>query len=326
MCAYLGRDTGKLVKCLTCASSKVKVFECAKHGECTILKPGEGVQARCSNCRDNTTTIKVQSTTSGFRPLAGPVAYGGPVIRNLIYHICPLSKHGGAAWKRNITELLKRISLFNGRRCVAILSGRGLDSTESVVRAFKNEVSDFIFLDNDPKLREVVSFEKLLSRVESNSPREVTFFGHTKGVTRPFDDTTTVHRWADLMYQTCLDYWPMVERLLLSNALVGSFKKIGNTFTGSKSKWHYSGTFFWMRNKGVFSRNWREIDRAPNQWWGAEAWPGLHFAPTEAACLFRSGNASQLDLYDYSFFHNSILPDFEEWKVNNLRERMVTYA
>jgi hypothetical protein len=246
------------------------------------------------------------------RPLSYPATdpFDGPITRNLIYHIGPYS--GNGMWQRNVGELLKRVGLFNGRKVVSIVTGTGMDSPELVKQSFAAVPDvEFLVVENNPNIREVVSFEPLMSRVQSLDRNEVTFFAHSKGVTREVSAGVTVHSWTDMMYATCLDYWPLVEKALSSHALAGSFKKLGKGFQGSVSRWHYSGTYYWLRHSAVFSRAWSVIDK---KWWGTESWPGVHFQPDEAACLFRSGTVPELDLYDYKYFHRSIVPDFLDWK------------
>lgn len=48
-CPHLGADTGMLAPCAEgCRGVKLKVFECAVFGQCTIAKQGEGIQGCCS--------------------------------------------------------------------------------------------------------------------------------------------------------------------------------------------------------------------------------------------------------------------------------------
>ena len=49
-CAHLGKDLGVLADCIDgCKSAKLKVFECAKHGSCTIARKGRGIAGCCSS-------------------------------------------------------------------------------------------------------------------------------------------------------------------------------------------------------------------------------------------------------------------------------------
>jgi hypothetical protein len=234
--------------------------------------------------------------------------YERDVVRHLLFHVGPFS--GNGIWQRNVEQVLKRIHLFNGRRIVGIVTGEGLDPPEAVMEAFKGE-AEFIVERNNPKLREVVTFVPMFSQVESVAPNEVVFYGQAKGVTRPADDSTTVHRWTDIMYETLLDHMDIVEPLLERFPVAGSFKKVGRGFQGSASSWHYSGSFCWFRSAELFKRDWQAID---HRWWGIESYPSLHFTVEEAACVFRQGLVPELDLYDYRYFHEQIVPHYEQWR------------
>lgn len=312
LCKHLGDETRR-VGCPTCKGKvELKVFACEIHGECTRAKPGPGVKACCHGCNEYEPRPRWESG----------------LVRNLIYHIAPAS--GNGVWQRNVAQLLKRIDLFNGRRVVAIVTGQArrldyraefeLDPPDRVKEALAGHVHEFIELPNDPKLREVVTFLPLLERVATTNPAEITFYGHAKGVTRPVNDGVTVHRWADLMYETCLDYPALVEDHLSRLPITGTFKKVVHGFAGSASAWHYSGAFFWLRNSAVFSRpDWRRVDR---QWWGNEAWPGLHFTPDEAGCLFHQGG-QEMDLFRMGYLRGTVEPAYELWKHQRVLEQPV---
>jgi hypothetical protein len=235
--------------------------------------------------------------------------FGGAVVRNLCYHIAPFS--GNGVWQRSVAQIRQRISLFNGRRIVGIVTGPGLDPPEQVQEAFAGDVQEWIVQPNNRQLGEVVSFLPMLERVASRASREVTFYAHAKGVTRPVNSGVSVHRWAEIMYESLLDYWPRVESLLLRFPIAGSFKKLGRGFNGSDSGWHYSGAFYWLRNSEAFSRNWRKIDR---RYWGSESWPGLHFLPDEAGCVFGQGGGPLFNLYDLRLLRDFVEPAYERWK------------
>ncbi len=236
--------------------------------------------------------------------------------RNLLFHIYPVA--GTSTWRRAVAGLRRRIDLFNGRRVVAIVTGPGLDPPEAVQAAFGDAVAEWIVLPNDPGLREVVTFVPLLQRVQSRDPNEASFYGHAKGVTRPQNPGATIGRWAQLCYETCLDYWPHVERTLQRHPVAGPFKNVGYGFQGSRSTWHYSGTFFWFRHAELFARDWPRIDR---RWWGTESYLGLHFASEEAGCLFHAGVCPTLDLYSAGYLRGRVLPDYERWKKEHANDR-----
>jgi hypothetical protein len=292
-CVHLGAPTGETVQCPSCRGRvELKLFACAVHGRCTQGKAAPGV-ACCAGCPDRTA-----------RP-----PYPPPTLKNLLYHVAPFS--GNGVWQRNVAHLVKRIALFDGRRVVAVVTGAGLDPPGKVRAALAGHVHEFIELPNDPGFygrRETTTFLPLLERVCTSDPGQVTWYGHAKGVTRPVAPGVSVHPWTRLLYETTLDYWPLAETLLGRFPVVGAFKKPGRHFEGSQSAWHYSGSFLWFRNAELFARDWRRVDHA---WWGTESYPGLHFRPEEAGCLFHE--SPHLDLYHPDYIAR-VLGEYEGWR------------
>lgn len=305
VCRYRGNPRGR-TKTKPCGSCKggmeqeVPLYACTKKVLCSISQKVANVEC-CATCPEY---VSVDN-------------YNRSVIRHLAYHIAPFS--GNGTWQRNIQQLRKRMDLFNGRRVVAIVTGPQLDSPDLVKQELGGDVAEYIVMPNRPTLREVITFLPLLERVQSIEPNEVTFYAHAKGVTRPVNEGVTVHPWTDLMYETCLDYWPLVEDILRDYAAAGSFKKVGNGFSGSRSSWHYSGTFFWIRNSILFQKQaWREVDQ---QWWGNESWLGLHLRPEEAGCIFHQGVVPTLDLYSMDYL-KQVQKEYEVWKEHHEINRM----
>lgn len=222
--------------------------------------------------------------------------------RHLLYHIWP--KRGGS-WSQSLDSLEKRLPLFNGQKVVAIALDEDADDS---VRQRLSWADKIIEVKNDPKLREVVSFHPLLESVEPYREGHATFCCHSKGVRHGSDGGTTVHAWSDVMYETLLDYWPYVHALLADHPIVGSLRKMGQFLAPSDAKWHYTGTYYWLRNEEVFQRDWRRVDRV---WWGTESWPGLHFTEQEAGCAFLSGPALTMNLYDMRFMLDHVAPRLE---------------
>lgn len=237
--------------------------------------------------------------------------------RHLIFHVYPATNN--KVWQRNVEQILKRIHLFNGKKIAAVVCGVGLNLPKRVKDAFGKNLDELLVFPNSKRLREVATFEGLFSRVLVDDPNHCFFYAHAKGVTRPVNPGVTVHRWADIMYETCLDYWPLVEDLFRQGkSLAGSFKKIGHGFGGSRSSWHYSGAFFWAKSQAVLAKDWKVIDKT---WWGTEAWPGLHFSPEEAGCLFHEAPLSTMDLYSMGYFENTVQPLYDQWKLLHVDSR-----
>lgn len=212
--------------------------------------------------------------------------------RHMLYFCYPLQ---GGSWRHSLDQLKRRLDLFNGERWIAIATptkrpGHVCDDAKTVIDYFGATNANYVVLNHPArKLGEVLAFTTLWEQVQKHrGPRDVTFYAHTKGVTKPVHPTISVHRWGDVMYAANLDHWPDVAKLLESHCTVGAFKKTG-WFRGDTRfiKWHYHGTFFWARNADVFKRDWRTVRQ---RYGGTEMWPGTMFADDESACIFYGGN------------------------------------
>jgi hypothetical protein len=230
--------------------------------------------------------------------------------RHLLFHVMPVSHNG--TWQRCLAQLLQRIDQFDGQRLIAVVTRsestpQQLDAVETV-REFVRGQCEVIPVLNDPSLREVRSWLALWPMLRAN-PDDVVFWGHAKGVTRPFNAGVTVHSWTRMLFETLLEFPERVDSLLQQYPIVGSFCKIGNGFQPSQSSWHYSGGMYWLRWKEA-QHYWQTIDR---HWWGTESWPGIHFAASQAGCVFKRGTVPQLDLYDPNYL-TTILEEYQTWK------------
>lgn len=229
--------------------------------------------------------------------------------RHLLYHLAPMP---GNAWRLNVALLRRSWELFNGKRVIAVLEGPEMEPRDVILDAFAGvEAPEFIWLPNDPRLREVLTFLPLFERVESDDPHAATFWGHAKGVTR--GNHWSVARWRDILYQANLGRWNRVHEILRRFPLAGCFKKVGRGWSPdeSASEWHYSGSFFWFRNRELFTKpDWRRIDQF---WSGIEPYPSLHFPAEQAGCIFFQGQVGELNMYDEKFIAGTVLPAFDRW-------------
>lgn len=228
----------------------------------------------------------------------------GTPRRHLLYFVCPIQ--GNGVWQWNCEQLRPRLGLFDGVKVVAVSTPparkRGarratLDSIDDVKKALPGcECVPFV---NDPELGESVAWPYLWSRVPRNG---VTLYAHAKGVRygyRPYDESeygkmgVCVRRWTEAMYSTCLD-WPRVEEQLKDHLLCGTFKKVGPGMFPDlpSSQWHYSGSFYWVRNEEWFARGGHK--RIKNRM-ASEAVPGILYKPEEGGCLLHEGG--DLNLY-----------------------------
>jgi hypothetical protein len=251
----LNRDDGYAIA--------ARVHHCAVHGECTPITANVRLQ-NCLTCPDHADDWR--------RPAAGSV-------RHLTYFLFP----AGPYWRWNVDQLRARLSLFNGKRLVAVAVGGDSASFAEVVEAFAGDQVELQELVNDPGRREMVGHMQLIRAMSAyRGNGDVTFYAHGKGASS-YHYGEPVRRWAAAMYSGLLDYWPAVKRQLVDHAAVGVFRRILTAPSSLLGGWHFSGTFRWLRNKDLYCRNWQVEDA----WWmGSELYPGRHFRLDESACLY----------------------------------------
>ena len=237
------------------------------------------------------------------------------MIRNLIMHIWPVKDRG--VWQWNVAQILRRMDLFNGQRFVSIVTGPDTDSFETVKHAFRGTVKNFLHFQNIPELGEVVSFGELLDRVNNIDERQATFYCHAKGVrhknNHPF--SPQIRKWTAAMYASLLDYPGLIVDQLRDHPVTGSFLKASPGFSKEGCEWHYSGTFFWFKNREIFSQHgWNRICRA---YWGAEAWPGLVCPLAQAGTVFRIDRPMGWHMYHRDFWETTVDRPWKQWQIDH---------
>lgn len=230
--------------------------------------------------------------------------------RHLIYHVCPLTANDG--WLRNLDQLAKRWSVFDGTKTFAIVDGDGLEPIETTLRelnarGMEDADTALLFRSNDKRLREVVTFLPLLE-VASKLEGYV-FYAHTKGNSTK-DGIAGATRWRNSMYHwllgradDCCARLAEGARMVGTNKMVWRPMPIGTMhsemqrlprpllrktpFPGgldNRYQWIFAGTFFWFRADAVFeSPHWREV---PADRYAAEAWPGQMFQHDECHSMW----------------------------------------
>lgn len=272
--------------CTECTGEKlVPIHACPKHERCNDDRVIPGTTT-CRDCHDRS-------------------SYTGPFRRNLIFHLWPVAEH--QTWRWHAEQLAQRIHLFDHRRVMAVALDKTTAAREEVEQLYGRLFQQIIWVDNNTQRREVETFKLLFKAVESQSLDEITFYAHGKGVRTELSKNWTVRLWSETMYRLCLDRIEEAEALLRDKPICGCFKKHGRLFAKSASDWHFSGTFFWFRNAEVFRRQWQIIDK---KWFGMESWPSMHFAPSQAGCLFHEGGA-EMDLYQESYWRDRLLADLQ---------------
>jgi hypothetical protein len=208
---------------------------------------------------------------------------------NLLYHVCPVMDND--EWRLNLAEIRQRWHLFNGHRVLAIVQGDGLHDGRTVRKELGRTDCDWMEFDNDPELREVVSFLPLLKYVASASNQEASFFAHTKGTSSELG-ISGPRAWRDAMYRTLLDNIEVVRAALMTVPAVGTTKltwPCGSTPPYPNrlqfGQWMFAGTFFWFRHGAIYTRpDWDNVIRDR---YGAEAWLSGMFGPDECLTLMQ---------------------------------------
>jgi len=201
---------------------------------------------------------------------------------NLIYNICLTNINPILYF--NLSNLKRYLHKFNGKKIINV-NYLDKDFAEEFILTYFKEFDDITFYftnNNDTNgWYELKPFmNKLLPSVYSLNDNEYTFYGHTKGVTRYNHPTEFVCLlWAHTMYTKNLDNLEYITNILQTYACCGTFK-LNKPFTAlSFVPWHYSGAFFWFRNKSLFEKDWQNF--YPNVY-GLEGYLPTHFSTEEA--------------------------------------------
>ncbi len=223
------------------------------------------------------------------------------MIRNLLFHMYPKK---GSIWPWHVEQLLKYRDVWNGRKIITIALDDQTEDLKAVDSALAPLGAEIIIGKNDPALGETKFFIERLGLLESTNPDEATFYAHSKGVTRRKGLLAASKIWTQAMYTLNLESIPSVEAALARHGMVGCFR---HQIKHGGSLRCYAGTFFWIRHKALFSRNWKRIRR--NSIYGVEGYPGIHFKWGELGA-FTPDNLSPQWLYGGGVTEELIV----EWK------------
>jgi spore maturation protein CgeB len=273
-----------------------------RSGYCFIGVKGGSARLRNIQVTDLSRSPIEARVESVSLPVSGTIGpFTATPRRNLIYHVWPVR---GAMWQWNLDQLKRRVDIFNGRRILGIVHDDRSVLPEEVQEFVAGHGFEFVIEKNDER-GEVVTFPKMMERLTSSDSNEITFYGHAKGVKYEPNISLAVMRWAEAQYQAALDDWLGVREHLERFAMTGCFKRYGQFSAHRKmADWHYSGTFFWMRNAHVFSKNYQDV---PQFYGGVETWPGRLFRKEETGCLLVD-NVRQHP-YSADFWRNFVQPE-----------------
>ncbi len=219
----------------------------------------------------------------------GPLPYDPtrPIVRHLLYYCAGLP---GDVWRRRAREMARHLHAFNGRVIIAIPTEHGWTDPAEI----EGEWQSYPDWDSrrcrtwrvphDRRLQEAAVFAHLLGHVETLDPNHLTLYAHSKGASKcgreadyPCDE------WANALTSTLTCALPEIEHALIDHAACGCLRS-ANGFPTRYGGWHFSGSFFWLRNARIFEKpDWW---RVPDFHAGNEAWLSDHFARNQSACLW----------------------------------------
>lgn len=210
-----------------------------------------------------------------------PLPFSGPPRLTLMFHVWP----HGEGWKRHIEKLAPIIPKCN-RLLLGVATDRSTYSLEETIEAFGDQWEVF-HADNKPSgagkggLREVATYSQMLPTISSGQD-DITLCLHGKG-SQGHTVNEVINWWTDAMYETvAYNIDEVVSEMSKGAAIVGSFRRHGRHL-GTKHQWHYTGSFYALRNAIAFSNGHPSYRRI---WWGTESFPGDHFPLKSSACLF----------------------------------------
>ena len=219
-----------------------------------------------------------------------------------------------------LQRLIDHHEIWNGRKLISVPTvEKKRDRNHTDIGLFNRKYRDrlenlgyeIFEVKNSKKLRETVQFIDLIRKLKTENPNEVFCNMHTKGVTHAHYRESTTHEWGELMWQTVILNWKKAIESLNGHACTGSFKRHGAFSTPGNNRWHYSGTFYWIRLIDLFRREWEYVDQ---HFYGTESYVGSHFKSEEAACLFLD---QCQDPYKEDYWRSTVNPEFEKWRQNN---------
>lgn len=164
----------------------------------------------------------------------------------LLYHVYPVNH-----WRQITAQILAFGPIFD--RVLISVAGHDADgSVESLTTGmFPKSRMDVRGIDgnlHEPDSWNAHFLPEVLSR-----PDDTYFYCHSKGVTRP--DNESVRRWREMMLYFLLEkHSDYVAPKIHQCGFVGIEKKPGRPGAGCHCSWYYAGNFWWM-NPAMLERS-----------------------------------------------------------------------
>ncbi len=296
----------RLEICHSCQQYDDKTGRCFSCG--CVLKAK--AMARAAQCPLGKWPALMPSKPTDLMP------FTGQVTRNLLMFLYPVR---GPEWRRNLSIVLSRLPIFDGKRVFAIATDNSTDSFETVAAELAAHRCEVLHFGNRRDIGEVVAFKTLLERVKSTDQNEITYYCHAKGVTKQTNAFLPwIHRWTDAMHEVLLDGVDDVETVLNKVTFAGAFRAKSAQFPNgltSSFNWHFPGTFFWFRNNPIFTGDrWFKVDE---KYWGSEAWPGTQCPVDHSACLLLD-DVKLAALYTPGTWDSVAQPALDKWRETRL--------
>lgn len=239
---------------------------------------------------------------------------GAGSIRHLAYHCYPR----GDEWRPNLRSLRQRMSLFQGRRLMTVALDPQTARLEDVADELEGLGVELIPAPNDPALREMVGYPRLMGALSAyRGAGDCHWYGHAKGISSA-GWAPAVRDWRDAMYTAQLDYWPLIQRLLVEHAAVGQYLRPRHIIEGSPCRWHYSGSYSWRRHLPLYERRWDEYDQ---HWCGSESHLGRIYRSGEVMSLYGDRPPLGLDLYLEEVWAGGLRQLHRQWCESHVSDR-----
>jgi len=233
-----------------------------------------------------------------YRPLVNPT-------RHLMFHLYPL-KGKEWNWHWHIEQIRQHQDKFNGK----IVIGVGVDAKTATIEQVQESfhgirVDHWLRADNN-KLAETLTHVEMLSLLKTDDPNAVIFRAHTKGVTHHRDSVE--QKWAEILWDGNMDL-PSVDDAMASHGTCGVMRSQTPLVKSKPGAFFYAGSFYWMRAKQVFERDWTWKE---NNRWISEYVPSHLFEFAESACIFHDLVPSSV--LNHGYFAEHVEAEWQAWK------------